>query len=226
MRKKSPDTIDELIRAGYRVPCFESISDLKYTHYSKYAGLLASNSSSCDFNSITNENFFKFDLKNALLMPRRKDKRYSHEDQEFLLLRNEKDYYNDPVKFSKDSLESLTSGVIMTKSCFMFKSFRETFRKLFEFGIIDIEQFNYYLCETGSKETVYSEHIKEEKKVVLTWKHLHAGFYVWLCALVFCIIVFICEICMFKCKEMHQSFKVIYLRTKTIKSKLKIEKKK
>lgn len=117
--------------------------------------------------------------------------------------------FNDPVKHARDNLLSTTMGFAVTKNSFMFKTFRDYLQRKFENGwLLESDGgswFNtvYDYIYKKKKEMILFE--KGSQHVVLGWKHLYAGFFVWMFAVVFCSIVFLTEIATYELMDFLQN---------------------
>lgn len=97
--------------------------------------------------------------------------------------------YKDPVKLSADNVAYSLRGFAFFKNEILYGTFRDELQKLFECGIIDeIEK----LTSTARDNLVEYERMK--RKIILTWKHLYAGFYIWFGACVVSALAFVVEV--------------------------------
>lgn len=185
------------------MPCMPSLNVIR--HYTMEQ-LLANNKGNpnCTRNqtavtlALNDPNYFNFKNKYIYVVLRPKSDVAKSTSAEFIMNRNKADKYNDPVRFTSDSFLSTLMGFAVTKNAFMFKTFRSYLQRMFESGLLlksDGESWYdkaYEHLYHKHKEIVIFE--KDSQQVVLGWKHLHAGFFVWMFAVVACTLVFIAEI--------------------------------
>lgn len=86
----------------------------------------------------------------------------------------------------------------MLRNVFFNEVFRETLRRLFEAGFFASYLEKRLDSYKGKDSANFKIHEKQSEYSTLTLKQLYPGFYVWLVALIACIIVFMGEIIVFK----------------------------
>lgn len=187
VRHKSPEYIEDLIAQGYvlkdRIE-LKNVSKIQNILKSRKIPLKIVNNSELGDNY--NENLFS--SKTMFIFPRDmvpEQKRH----KAFKMYR-----FKDPLKFSRDTLDTLLLGFAFHKNNIFFGTFRNELQRLHEFGIID--KFKVNIAEMAKKARVDDEKIIEydsKRTEVLTWNHLYAGFYLWFGACVVSTLVFIGE---------------------------------
>lgn len=105
------------------------------------------------------------------------------------------------MKFSKDNMLTVLLGFGLVRNDIFYGTFRDEFQRLFESGIIqkcqaNIDEVNG-MSEDGENIRLYE---KKKKDEVLSWKHLYAGFYLWLGACCLSFLAFISEHVAFRLK--------------------------
>lgn len=225
MKKRSPNTIEELDNEGYHKTCYPPLSEIRkfslIEFLSKNNQTKYKQSPNCSKNEIehllNDPNYFNFKLKNFHMQLRPKGHLAKSPSTEIVLggkQENATRKFEDPVKFARDNLISTTMGFTMTRNAFMFEVFRDTMQKLFESGILlksNGESWYEKIYDHVYKNDIV--YVKEGKLVVLAWEHLHAGFYIWAAAVGICMMIFIAEIIVFNYqKQFVRSIKVVDLR--------------
>lgn len=109
------------------------------------------------------------------------------------------DIADDPFKFATDNLFTIQRGFYMMQNAFFYGAIRTTLQRLFESGIFQMIQKT---CDDEFSDLPgIKGHQKQTEYSTLTWDQLYPGFYVWVAALVACIVAFMGEIIVFKVKN-------------------------
>lgn len=119
-----------------------------------------------------------------------------HQHQEFFFR-----FFNDPIKFTSDNIATYNIAFIMRRNSIYYKNFREVIQRLFEAGILEqIPGISMFAKSTrGSSgfdafEMHFKKYERKKDQVVLSLDYLHAGFLVWVGAVIVSIIVFVGEL--------------------------------
>lgn len=116
--------------------------------------------------------------------------------------------FNDPFKFAADNLFTTQLGFKVSRNVFFYGTVRKTFQRLFEAGLLkDFQPALIKMTMTNMSELEIHE--KQQEYSTLTWNQLYPGFYMWLVALIICVVVFFGEILVFKKKSICLEKKII-----------------
>lgn len=199
MRKPGPKSIDDLKDFGY----FEeknSWYDLKRMNFQDYAKFYSSDEfkkiGNRQLNSVDHKEKFKSSNKLTMMFLRPAETR--RKQIEYTM-----DEFDDPFKFATDNIFTMQTGFRVTRNLHFYEAIRDTFRKLFESGLIQFH-LTKFTDEINKKKSLKT-HQKQEQYSTLTWDQLYPGFYIWLGALAVCFIVFVGEIIVFKIKNIRIS---------------------
>lgn len=114
----------------------------------------------------------------------------------------------DPVKYTSDNIFTCKIGLLMLKQTIFYKNFRDVTQRLFEAGIIQRipGRSDYSMSGQFQDQIEIAESFKVYNRkrfnVVLNWKDLCAGFYLWAGAAVFSILILIGEIIKFRLSKL------------------------
>lgn len=116
-----------------------------------------------------------------------------------LIINDNLNYKNLPLKFSNDDYEKTLRGITMVKNDIYWKPFHDTIQRLFEAGITNLRPRANILDQYFKLFEVYDK--ANHDNVVLTMHLLSAGFYVWIAFVVFSLLIFLAEIIMHRIKS-------------------------
>lgn len=186
MRKQSSKSIEDLKDHGY----FErkmSWYDMKVLDLSDYYNFAAKIK---QMNNDSDDTIFKVKDAKKFAIPlvrppetNRKHIEYSHY------------YIKDPFKFATDNLVTQQKGFGVTKNVYFYGAIRDILQKLFESGIL--QGLQLLSSDNNGILDRLEIHEKQEEYKTLTWAQLYPGFYIWVGALLVCIVVFIGEVIVF-----------------------------
>lgn len=104
-----------------------------------------------------------------------------------------------PVKFTSNNIQTCNLALSTLKQTIFYKNLRDATQRLFEAGIIQrIPGKSIYTLKDDAQEKnriaeQFQIYNRKRVNVVLNWKDLCAGFYVWIGAAFLSIVVFIGE---------------------------------
>lgn len=129
-------------------------------------------------------NFFDGSKKNCLPFPRplKTESQYL----EYMM-----EGHDHPLKFATDNLASFPLAIRVTRNLFFYKAIRDNLQRLFEAGFMS-HHFSF-LTEEDNPLELLKLHEKQKTYSTLVWDQLYPGFYLWLGALIACVVVFILE---------------------------------
>lgn len=102
--------------------------------------------------------------------------------------------HDHPLKFATDNLVSLPLAIRVTRNLYFYKAIRDNLQRLFEAGFIS----HHFSSITNDESPLISLklriHERQQSYSTLIWDQLYPGFYLWLGALIVCVVVFIGEL--------------------------------
>jgi hypothetical protein len=218
IRRKSPNTIDGLIRQNYTLVSYakehqgDKIDD-KILGKSKFF----TNRKVFFLELESHEkNFYDFKFKHAKEFLRIKN---FNNKKFFIVKRDSGDInslYDHPCKFVQDNLYTFNTGFYLRQNDPIFKILKKVFQRLFEAGVLN---YSYEMFSSAYQREMIEYTGEREEVKSLSLFDLRAGFIIWLVAVSICILIFIGEILHF------QMFKFIEKQRKIIKLRKKPKKK-
>lgn len=155
--------------------------------------------------------------KSTLMLERKKDSKFFKVNA-FSEAKNITKILKGSFKYVTDSVASYPSGFCAEKNNLMYKIFQRKIQKLHESGFV---HYHYRSIEikTARKEIFIPHNIEREEVEPLKIIELKAGFFIWLIAVLCCILLFITENFIFVLAK-----KMIYLKKLKMTKKQKINK--
>jgi len=206
MKRKTPDTIDELARERWILKVGSSLGGHldKEISYLEQRGLVLERASSSNIEIVEEDKHVFISMR-----PPGSEKK-SHVYKMFKL--------NNTYKFPKDNFVSYLSGFTLEKNHILFKPLKKNLQRLFEAGVMEKYPGKNMFFDYDNLMKPFDP---PTDPVVLTLTHLQAGFMIWLCAVLIAILSFFGEIIFYhltmQIKRIRGKIKILQKRKKRMK---------
>lgn len=207
MRRKSPDTVEDLKQANYEVidnyrkngrtiPDFIAARGFKIVTCDKVKWL------HCDFRGL-------FQGKFLMNIPRMSGKK--HKNVEMILssidtglsrqASSQASLESEPFKYSSDDVVKRIRGIMMVKNDIYWKPIRDVVQRLFEAGITNLKDPTTFLQKDFFPKSFNIYDRTNHANVVLTLNLLSASFYAWLALIAVSLAIFVVEIIYYRLRK-------------------------